>query len=424
MYNISIKSSFLIVVAAGCFLSVKAQDVQFQPLDSAYLADLEAMMLQTEKEQKAREVIQEYENKMLHRELAFHFDGLAEIIHGGINAWRNNDFYDTGAEWKERGNNWIDYGIALSPMAVTWGLKAAGVEARSKTKRMVVANVMAFGMTAGLTSVFKTLTDEHRPDRSDNTSMPSGHAALAFASATILHREYGHVSPWLSVAGYGAATTTEFLRLHNNSHWMKDIFVGAGIGTVAANFAYFLTDQIFGETGINRPRVTLRDMERTLQFAAQPSSFSLTTGMEWGGKHEDGRTFGSTFATGLEYSHFFDSNIAWDFMGRISTTQYYADDLSSTGTLDAIHLDSGIRYSLPVNASMRVAGRAFGGCRMLTEMTARSADEWNAECGAGIQVSYLNKEKYAIGVGCDYIHAFSSVMSNRFAVNMSWQIIL
>ena len=94
MYNISIKSSFLIVVAAGCFLSVKAQNVQFQPLDSAYLADLEAMMLQTEKEQKAREVIQEYENKMLHRELAFHFDGLAEIIHGGINAWRNNDFLE------------------------------------------------------------------------------------------------------------------------------------------------------------------------------------------------------------------------------------------------------------------------------------------------------------------------------------------
>ena len=38
----------------------------------------------------------------------------------------------------------LDYGIAFSPLAVTWGLKAAGVQPRSKTRRMLVANALAY----------------------------------------------------------------------------------------------------------------------------------------------------------------------------------------------------------------------------------------------------------------------------------------
>jgi membrane-associated phospholipid phosphatase len=69
-------------------------------------------------------------------------------------------------------------------------------------------------------------------------SMPSGHTAQAFVSATILDMEYRDSSPWISVSGYALAATTGLYRIINNKHWISDVFVGAGIGMLSTRLVY------------------------------------------------------------------------------------------------------------------------------------------------------------------------------------------
>jgi membrane-associated phospholipid phosphatase len=58
-------------------------------------------------------------------------------------------------------------------------------------------------------------------------SFPSGHAAAAFASASVLERHLGYRAAWptLLVASYVAVS-----RLHDNRHFLSDILFGSSIG--------------------------------------------------------------------------------------------------------------------------------------------------------------------------------------------------
>jgi membrane-associated phospholipid phosphatase len=69
-------------------------------------------------------------------------------------------------------------------------------------------------------------------------AMPSGHATAAFAFAAAVTGEVALRAPehvrWVGVTTYGAATLTAYARLHGDKHWLSDVTVGAGIGTVTA----------------------------------------------------------------------------------------------------------------------------------------------------------------------------------------------
>jgi membrane-associated phospholipid phosphatase len=54
---------------------------------------------------------------------------------------------------------------------------------------------MSIGISTAIVVPTKKLTHQERPDGSNNQSFPSGHTALAFASAEFLRREYWNVSP-------------------------------------------------------------------------------------------------------------------------------------------------------------------------------------------------------------------------------------
>ena len=88
----------------------------------------------------------------------------------------------------------------------------------------------------------KTWIPSDRPIPGSENSMPSGHTAQAFLSATILDMEYRDTSPWISVGGYAVATTTGILRMVNNQHWISDVLIGAGIGIFSVK-AVYLTHQ-------------------------------------------------------------------------------------------------------------------------------------------------------------------------------------
>ena len=84
----------------------------------------------------------------------------------------------------------------------------------------------------------KSITHVTRPFGGEN-SMPSGHTAQAFVSATILDMEYRGTSPWISFAGYAVATTTGMYRMINDKHWISDVLVGAGIGILSTKVVYY-----------------------------------------------------------------------------------------------------------------------------------------------------------------------------------------
>jgi len=68
------------------------------------------------------------------------------------------------------------------------------------------------------------------------SSMPSGHTTAAFAFASAVTGEVRLRAPeharTVGILTYGAATMTAYARMHDDRHWLSDVAVGAGIGTV------------------------------------------------------------------------------------------------------------------------------------------------------------------------------------------------
>lgn len=95
-----------------------------------------------------------------------------------------------------------------------------------------------------VTQVFKHLSSRQRPGAfyagSDThyNSFYSGHAAGAFASATVL-TAYALEMDWLDddwrwvvpTVSYASASLTAYLRVAADKHWLTDVLVGAAVGT-------------------------------------------------------------------------------------------------------------------------------------------------------------------------------------------------
>ena len=137
--------------------------------------------------------------------------------------------------------------LQYMPFASVFALKALGVESESSWKRMGINVGASYVVTAGVAYVLKHTIKERRPDGTDDRAFPSGHSAIAFAGAHALHKEYGHISPWISVAGYTVATFTAVDRVCRNRHHWYDVAAGAAIGVLSTEAAYWIGDKITGE---------------------------------------------------------------------------------------------------------------------------------------------------------------------------------
>lgn len=145
-----------------------------------------------------------------------------------------------------RGDGIDDY-LRWVPLVSTYALKVSGVEGASSWKRLVVNTAASCAITVGVTWGLKAAIKDRRPDGTGYDAFPSGHTSFAFAGATILHKEYGKVSPWISVAGYSVAAVTAVDRVRRHRHEWDDVLAGAAIGILATEAGYRLGDLITGE---------------------------------------------------------------------------------------------------------------------------------------------------------------------------------
>ena len=220
-------------------------------------------------------------------------------------------------------DNYTQYG----PIALAAGLNFAGVKGRSDHLRFVTSAAISYAIMAGLVNSIKYTSSELRPDGSTYNSWPSGHTATAFASATILHKEYGLTrSPLYSVFGYAMATATGIMRVLNNRHWASDVLSGAGIGIMSTELAYGISDLIFKGKRLNKG-----ELDNTANIIENPSFFDISMGIGFGNRNlsfsgsqlflgeltQDGNfipkdvelKFGAATTVGVEGAYFFNKYI-------------------------------------------------------------------------------------------------------------------
>ena len=198
------------------------------------------------------------------------------LIAAGIIA-SHNDRHDIGPSptpLERHGDGAADY-LQFAPAALMLSMKAAGIESRNSWTGMIGGCAASGVIMAGMVKGMKHMTDMPRPDASDTKSLPSGHTAVAFMSATMLSIEYGHLSPWISAGAYGLATATGLMRIGQNKHWASDIVTGAGIGILATELGYMVAEAVTG----GKPSGTHGSGRHIIRDDERRSNIGLYTGL-------------------------------------------------------------------------------------------------------------------------------------------------
>lgn len=171
----------------------------------------------------------------------------------------------------------IDDVLQYTPMAASFLLKAAGVKCRSSWEQRLYKSGASFILCSGTTYLLKHSIHKMRPDGTDNRSFPSGHTAIAFSGATVLHKEFGKTSPWISVAGYTVATITAVDRVRRNRHHWEDVATGAAIGFISAQASYWIVDKITAKCKMKKKDAdgnTIEE-EQKIQIGVTPDGLAM-----------------------------------------------------------------------------------------------------------------------------------------------------
>jgi len=120
--------------------------------------------------------------------------------------------------------------------------------------------------TGIVVAALKTVSQRQRPpvdhasgeffDR--GTSFPSGHAANAWALATVVAKEYGQHRPLVRFGAYGIATAVSLSRYTGTNHFLSDILIGSAIGYGIGSYVYreHHDSSLDNESGRSRKRAS------------------------------------------------------------------------------------------------------------------------------------------------------------------------
>ena len=122
------------------------------------------------------------------------------------------------------GNDFVQTGFALATFA--YGRFKDAPKVSHFGMDLLRAQIIAGALTEGL----KYAVGRERPNHMGDPSFPSGHAAITFATATVIERHLG----WkMAGLGYAIAAYVATSRLHDNVHYASDVVFGAAIGTIS-----------------------------------------------------------------------------------------------------------------------------------------------------------------------------------------------
>ncbi len=326
-----------------------------------------------------------------------------------------------GKEFQNMRNSYIgsvryyfdDY-LQYSPALVMVGLKTAGVESRSSWGRMITSD--ALSVTAGsiIINSVKHTANVKRPDSNANTSFPSGHTATVFMVATMLHKEYGAVSPWISIGGYGIASVAGITRVVNNQHWVSDIVAGAGIGILSTEVGYLLADLIYKDRGINRELDPSFDggwdtisSKSSVGFyigaIAPLNQLSNTARIKMGSK------------LGVDGSYLIGENFGVSAGASINDFIMEVDGEKQEQSLDVIAANVGAYYAKPISNVFRVGAKAHVGmdyykdCQIGNELNIDKGAK--AAFGGGASIEYLSSSHWSTKLFVDYNAAYLGELS-------------
>lgn len=343
------------------------------------------------------------------------------IVVGFIIKKEDQKFNDLRNSYLPQFRHNVDDYLQYSPAALMVGLKIAGIKGRSNWPRMLTTDAIAAALMAGSVNLLKHTTSVERPDGTDNHSFPSGHTATAFMCATMLHREYGlTVSPWYSIGGYTIATATGVLRQINNKHWFSDVLVGAGIGILSTEVAYWITDKIFKDKGITRPELNFRNynfLETHSSIGIQacldrfPFTYTLNDGNSL--KMRSGSSMGATGQWGIT-PH-------WGIVGRVSFTNalvYYNDtpiysheviESPSRGRSTSLRMQAfevGAQYAHPLSLRWQIAGKITTGYtyynKIYNDLSLRLGNRGGVNIGCGGNLGFYIKQNLVLNGLIDY----------------------
>lgn len=188
-----------------------------------------------------------------------------------------SSFGQASTNYKRYHGDGIDDVLQYTPMAASFLLKAAGVKCRSSWEQRLYKSGASFILCSGTTYLLKHSIHKMRPDGTDNRSFPSGHTAIAFSGATVLHKEFGKTSPWISVAGYTVATITAVDRVRRNRHHWEDVATGAAIGFLSAQASYWIVDKITAKCKMKKKDAdgnTIEE-EQKIQIGVTPDGLAM-----------------------------------------------------------------------------------------------------------------------------------------------------
>ena len=320
-------------------------------------------------------------------------------------------------------NHYDDY-LQFAPAVATYAMKLCGLESRSSWERMVVSDGLAVGSMLSVVYVVKYGLGRLRPDGSTHNSFPSGHTAMAFTSATILHKEYGHLSPWVSIASYAAATATGIGRSLNNRHWLSDIVVGAGVGILSTEFGYWLGDKIFKDRGLVRPT---DDEWSPVRIGRNPSFVGISIGhnlLAYDKSRFEALT-PSGVGFGIESAWFWSERLG---VGGQFSVGRYADliekdimegaEVSEPKALNSLSLKAGIYYNHPLAERWHLGAKVLAGVAKNHYLKNHLVD--TATGSEVATITYDQTEHFAATAGLSLRYVAADNLGVRVAVDYNW----
>jgi hypothetical protein len=141
--------------------------------------------------------------------------------------------------------NLFDDELRYVPMGAVALLSLTGVKGKHSILEEVAIGGISYILADFIVYRTKQATQITRPNPAyGNTSFPSQHASMAFVGATLLHREFGHISPWISVGGYSIATWVAYARIARNRHFVPDVLMGSAVGILSTNATFWVYDAL------------------------------------------------------------------------------------------------------------------------------------------------------------------------------------